>query len=436
MAASAPMCRVSIRTTDREADVSLPAHIPIGELLPAVVDLIGGDGLDGAEPQLARVCGERLDPGAPLAEYAIPDGEMLILTSTPPPVPVIRHDPSTVAADAVSELQRPAWRLSGRIAAWLLFGWATSVLTVVLGHPVLDPEAGRHPVVSGAAAALALAGAAVANRTQPAGVQTVGLGLLATAFAGLTAGLVPADQPAMSAFLLAMAATSSAALLVWRLLDCAPAVFLPLATATMMAAVATVGAVIGWWSAAAVGPGVVSAALGMLAVAPRLSVHSSGLAAAALPEALLRDRAEIAHRRLTAIAVAAGWAAALGALLTAVTTSRSAPAGVFLMIAGVSLLLRALWHHGPYGKAALSVSSAVTVTALLGLCAAEAPPSVPWLCGVLLVIAACAARRVRGGRLSPAGRRALAVLDPVLGAAVVPAACAAAGLFAGVGLPW
>jgi len=43
MATAAEFCRVSIRTADAEVDLALPADIPIGELLPAAIDLITGD---------------------------------------------------------------------------------------------------------------------------------------------------------------------------------------------------------------------------------------------------------------------------------------------------------------------------------------------------------------------------------------------------------
>ncbi len=436
MAATAAMCRVSIRTADQEADLTLPAHIPTGELLPAVVDFFDDVGLGGAEAQLTRVCGERLDPAATLAECGIPDGEMLILASVPRPVPVIRHDPSTVVADAARDTEPSARWLTGRNAARLLLGWATSALAAVLGHAALHSDAGRQPVISGTAAVLAIGAAVVANRTRSAGADAVGLGLLAVGFAGLTATQLAVDQPGMSAFLLAMAASSSASLLAWRLLRCASMVFLPLAAATMMAVAVAIGAVTGWWPAAVVGPVLSTAALGVLAVSPRLSVLGSGLTAADLPEELLTARAGIARRRLTAIAVAAGWATALGAVLTAFTTSHSASAGVFLTITGAALLLRAIRLRDPYGMGALSVSSVVVATALVGLCAVEAPPSTPWLCGVLLAIAVGATRFGRGVRLSATGRHVLSVLDPVLSAAVVPTACGAAGLFAGLGLPW
>lgn len=61
MTAADQTCQVSIRTGDRETDISLPSGIPIAELMPAVVDLIGAAQFHGTDPHLTRVCGQRLD---------------------------------------------------------------------------------------------------------------------------------------------------------------------------------------------------------------------------------------------------------------------------------------------------------------------------------------------------------------------------------------
>ena len=63
------------------SDFTLPAHVPIAELIPAVVDLTGRDDFAGSDAHLIRASGEVLDTAATLAQCAIPDGELLILTS-------------------------------------------------------------------------------------------------------------------------------------------------------------------------------------------------------------------------------------------------------------------------------------------------------------------------------------------------------------------
>ncbi|AKK29126.1 type VII secretion integral membrane protein EccD [Mycobacterium sp. EPa45] len=440
MAATDQTCRVSIRTTDREADVELPAQIPIGELMPALVDLLGADQFGGGDPHLTRVCGGRLDPAATLARYAIPDGELLILATEVRPLPITRVDPSDIVEGEITAMAQPMWRLTRSTAGWCALGWVAAVLLVFLGQPILDPEARRHPVIGALAALLMLAGAVAVHRGAPTRAGAVSLGVLAAAFAGVTAALAHPGRPGMPAFLLAMAGIASASMFAWRILSCAPSVFVSIAATAMACSSATVGAVMGWWPTATVGPMLAAASLAVLAVSARLAVHSSGLARAGLADVDLAARARAAHRRLAVVVVSAAATAALGAALTAVTTAYPVIAGTFIAIVAADLLIRASRQVGSYAVAAQMISAAVAVTVLVGLCIAEWPPSAPWLCGVLLLIAAGAigvAQRTPG-RPSAAMSRAISALELLLGAAIVPAAVAAAGAFGGltqIGLP-
>lgn len=440
MAASDQISRVSIRTADHEVDVALPAHIPIGELMPAVIDVVAMDHVAGRDPHLTRVCGERLDPVATLAECTIFDGELLILTSELPPAPITRFDPGAVVADAVTALPQPVWRLTHRTTASWALGWAGALLLVSLGRPILVSDANRYPVIGALATLVMLASAIAAYRVISAPAGAVSLGVLATAFAGVTAALADPGQPGMSTFLLAMAAIASTSLLVWRLLRCASSVFLPVATASMTAAIAAVGAVLAWWPTATVGPMMAGAALAVLAVSARIAVRSAGLATAG-PGTHVAARARVAHRHLTVIAVAAAWTAALGMVLTAVTTAHPGTAGFFIVIVVAVLLIRSCRCDDTYRTAAQAISVLIGLTTLAGLCIATAPASTPWLCGALLLIAvgAVGAAHHEPWRFTSAVRRAMSALELVLGASIAPAACAAAGLvtrLSQIGLPW
>lgn len=441
MAATDQTIQASIRTADRETDVTLPAGIPIAELMPAVVDVIGAAEFSGRDPHLTRVCGQRLDPEATLAQCTIHDGELLILTAAGAPAPISRFDASGTVADAIAALPEPTWRPTRRGAGHCVLGWAAVALLVLLGRAILDPGASRHPVVASAAALLAMTGAVAAHRTATGRVTALGLGVLAVAFAGLTAALLPLGPPATPTFLLAMAAIASTSLLAWRLLGCTPEVFLPLAVVAMAAVMTTMGAVAGCWPAEASGPMLVAASVAVLAASARLSVHSSGLAGADLADSQLEGRARLAHHRLTLIVATAAVAAALGAAVTAVTTSHSLLAATFLAIIAALLILRILRERALYRAVAQSISSVITLTVLAGLCAVDAPQSIPWLCGALVLIAAGAVWVAHRGPVhaSPAVRRAASIAELILGAAVVPGACAAAGMFgalAQIGAAW
>lgn len=380
MAATDEMCRVSIRTADHEADVMLPAHVPIAELIPAVVDLIGKDDFADTGPHLTRVSGEVLDTAATLAQCAIPDGELLMLTSVAArPARVVTFDVSTAVVDTVASLTRPSWPAANRRAGSIVLCWTTAVLLVLLVW----------------------------------------------------------GQPGLPGFLLAMSATSATSLFAWRLLDWAPLVFLPLATVAMAAAAATVGAVAGWWPPTACGPMLATASVATLAVSARLSVHSAGLSAAGTE---LDRKTRAAHRRLTVLTATAAAAAALGAGVTAVTAVRPFVAAGFIAVVGTALLLRSCRQIDPYHVVMLAIASGAAATSLVLLCAIKVPASTPWLCAGLLVVGSGAVWCRQGGRwrLAPATRRAIALLDVAVSAAVVPTAAAAAGVFEalpGIGQP-
>jgi hypothetical protein len=324
MTATDEMRRVSIRAADREVDVVLPAHVPVAELVPELVDLAGGGDLAGHDPHLTRVSGEVLGSAVTLSQCAIRDGDLLLLTSMARLESVPRFEVSTAVIDAVAS----------------------------------SPPMAAEPRERAAAA----------------------IGVLAVALAGLTAALAAPGHLGLPSFLLAMSAMSATSLSVWRLLDCAPAVFLPLAAVAMTVSAAAASAMAGWWSMSAAGPMLGLASLALLAVATRVSVRSSGLSTPDLPDTDIEARTRTARRRLTMLVVTATEGAALSAAVTAATTTRPFAAGVFIAVIGSALGLRACRTTGRW----------------------PLPPTV---------------------------RRAIAVLDLAVGAAVAPSAAAAAGAF-------
>jgi type VII secretion integral membrane protein EccD len=429
MATTDEMCRVSIRTADHEADFALPAHVPIAELIPAVVDLTGRDDFADSDPHLTRASGKALDMAATLAQCAIPDGELLILTSAAArPTPGVTFDVSTAVVEVVAGLTHLSWPTATRRAGRIVLSWTAAVLLVVLGGAMLDPNATRHAPIGAAAAVLAMTGAVAVRRDR---TLATALGALAATFAGLTAALASPDHPGLPSFLLAMSASSAVSLVTWRLLDCAPLVFLPFAAVAIAAAAATVGAVAGWWPTAAAGPMLATVSLGTLAMSARLSVHSAALSTAGLSGTDLELRTGAAHQRLTAFIVTAAAAAALGTVVTAATAFRPVAATGFIAVVGSALLLQSYRRPDPYHVVTLMVSSGIAATSLIALCALKAPVSMPWLCGGLLAVGIGAGwfGQARQRRLPSAVRRAIAVLDVAVSAAIVPSAAAAAGVF-------
>ena len=348
----------------------MPARLPIAELMPSVVDLIGCSDLTGKDVGLARVGGEVLDPASALAHHMIRDGELLLLSAAPTrPTGMPRFDTGAAIVDVVAGMAYPRKGASRRRIGRIVVCWCAAMMLVLM-----------YPGQSG-----------------------------------------------LSGFLLIMSAISATSLVAWRLLDCARLVFLPLAAVTMTAAAMTVGAVFGWWPATAVGPLLVVAALGTLTVSARLSVRGSRLAAVGLSDSELEARTRAAHHRLTLLIVTAAAAAALGTAIAAATALRPAITASFIAVVGATLSLQARHRDDLYRVGALVISSGVSATALIGLCALKIPASTTWLCAGLVVVGVCAAWLP--WRLSAGARRVIAALDLMVSAAVVPAAVGAAGMF-------
>jgi len=298
-------------------------------------------------------------------------------------------------------------------------------VAVLLGRNAFDAAAGH--VGTGCATVISALGGAVVLRRDPG--LAVTLGVVAAALAGLTAQLA---VPALPGFLLAMSAVSATSLVAWRLLDCGTGTFLPLAGMTMAAAAATLVEALGWLSPAGVGPILTTVSLAVLAGAPRLAARLSGLSVSAWPDDVER-RAATARRILTWLVMATAGASALGTLVTAVLTVRPLEASAFIATVAALLLLRSRTHPDPGRAAALVIGAGIAASAVIGLVAVRAPSATTWLCG--LPIAGAAVATTLGTAdlsLSPTADRVMSVLEYAAGAAVIPLACATAGLFAAV----
>ena len=416
---TAEMCRVSIRSAHRDTDLALPADLPICELMPTVVDVIGAD-LSGRDVRLARTGGDVLDAARSLTQCGVFDGELLILTAVAEPT---RHPPfdlGDAVADAVRRVDLSMWvgRTATTTAAVL---WSATVVAVLLMHN----DSAAATAGTGCATAISALVGAVIRRRDPG--LAVTLGVVAAALAGLTAHLAVLGLPG---FLLAMSAVSATSLVAWRLLDCGTETFLPVAAMTMAAAAATLAESLGWLSPPGVGPVLTAVSLAVLALAPRLAARLSGLSPSAWPDDV-EHRAASARRLLTSLVTATAGACALGTLVTAVLAVRPLEASALIAVAAAMLLLRIRFH--PDRAVVLAIGSGVAICAVIGLVAVRSPWAGPWLCG-LPIAGAVITTALGTADLSPSptADRVMSVAEYAAGAAVVPLACATAGLFTAI----
>lgn len=153
-------CRVSVLAPTTRVDVALPVDVPIAELVPMLLELLGEP--SPARPpvgwRLSGIAGGVLPPDTTLAELGVPDGELLRLApaSVPPPPPVFDDPIDALAATTTSDIGPSR----GRLVAALL---CTVTVAAILLPAVRLTGGDIAPVIAlGAVASLlALAGIVV-----------------------------------------------------------------------------------------------------------------------------------------------------------------------------------------------------------------------------------------------------------------------------------
>jgi type VII secretion integral membrane protein EccD len=443
----APYRRVTVLAPRATVDVALPADVPVAELVPMMLDLVG-EPVFGVRPmpwRLSGAAGAPLPPSASLAELGVPDGELLRLApDAPAPPPPVFDDP----VDALASRAGGPGRADRRFAAGalLLVCGTAAALLAAGGVDTATPRAVVATLAAGAAVGLA----AHSARSDPtdhgrlAG-RTAALAAVPFAAAAGWAALPGASGAARLVLAVAAAGTVAAAAQI-ALRVVAPA----LVAAVVAAAAAGLGgvAVLRFGSP----PSAVAAAAAALAVAagpllPRVALRLAGLprpvvpADAAelvaadrgpdlLPPEEFAERSDLARGYLAGLTGGCAAVAVAGALGAAATGGWAGPALACVVVA--VLALRSRGFADPAPARTLLGCAAVGLAGLAALTAAR-PEPLPRLvaAGVLLGVAGlglAALGRAADGT-SPVVRRAVDLLDVVLVAAAVPSAFAAMDLF-------
>jgi type VII secretion integral membrane protein EccD len=432
----------------RRIDVALPADVPLAELAPLVLDLVGEPG-PGARPdpwRFSALTGGVLPPAATLEELGVLDGEMVRLgPAAPPPPPPVFDDPVDALADlAAGTPQRSAWRA----------GAAASIATVTAAGLLAGARGGSGPAAWGGAGIGALgAVAALGLAARLARVQDStadeGRALVAAYCAvplAAAAGWAALPGPPAAHLLLAVVAAGCAAALGQVVVGAvAPA----LVAATVIAVVAATAvavrlrfdvgvpavAAVTAATALAAGPLLPRIAL-RLAGLPRpvVPADAAGLVAAdagpdLLPPADLADRARTARALLAGLSGGCAVAAAIAGPPAAASGSW---AGIVLAaVVAVVLLLRARGFADPVpARVHLCAGTAAGIT-LIALGAAAAGAGGRLIGALVLLGVAAATVLVRvPTETSPVVRRAVDIAEGVLAGAAIPLALAAADVFA------
>ena len=453
--------RVSIQLDSIHVDLVLSAFMPIGSLIPPIVDALAAQHGHRPQPvaerhQLSLPGKTAFDPSKTLAQLGIRDGAVLMLTSsstvlTPPRFDDVAEAVSVSLSATVRPLTPQAARLVGAVVASALAGTAAAVL-IRTAFDISDARRTGCATVPAAAALIALPAAVVAYRMFRDRTAALLLGLTAcgcAALAGLLA--VPGEIGAPNALLATVATATTATAM--RITGCCTTVFTALASFAIVETGATVISAVTGMPLQALGAASAAISLILIEVSAPASIMLAGLSsqvtsqheeAASTPDRL-NSRAIRANGWLTTLVAAFSAVAALGAIGAAAGSSVAADRpslGLwFAAITGGVLLLRARSHRDPARSVQLVLAGTVTLGATFVTAALAYPSRTPYLAAASMMLAAaalCLGFVTHTVTFSPIGRRSVDLLEYFALAVIVPLACWICGAYSaarGMNLP-
>lgn len=428
-------CGTALEAADGTViDLSLPAAMTVGELLPWIVDALGaGDG-PPRRWQLAFLGGGSLDESADLVQNGIHDGDLLILTGSDDQPTPDRTPMTALTVDSADDGVPTSLRVAACLGACAL-GMATLVWAG-LGN------AGWDRVVAAAAVAVSITAIAVsAPRLGLSATVVATLDVVAVASVGVLGFLVVPAGPAPANLFLAATAAGSLGVALIRASDRGRQMLLAVVTLSAVLAAAT-GLAALWPLPAPVLGAVVSAlAVGVLPLSPRLSIALAGLTPPVpgypddgedtLSGTAFDDdaRALRGHQNLVGLVAGCAAAAALGTAVLALSGLQRVTVieVAFAAAVGVALLLRSRTYASGHCRTVSAVCGFLSLTATFILVVAWCPTYGSW--SGMLAVAAGIAVIWPVTVQSPVAARIADVIEYGALAAVVPLACWLAGAF-------
>lgn len=441
--------RVSVHADGHTVDLSLPAAVPIAELMPSVLDLLrterdlGAVTATPARYQLSLPGTRPVDPSMTLAHNGIRNGALLVLTRSTTELPAPSFDDaaeavSSTLAEAARPWTRQSSRLTGAIASiWLAGLGALLMLRRSFHHDTLG--------VAVTTACVALLAAVLAGRVYREPVAAVTLGLTATGFAAAAGFLAVPDGPGPPNALLAAMAAGVVAVLAVRATGCGALTFTTVSCLALVIAVAALATVVIAGPLRVMGSLTTVVSLALLEVSARLSIAWAGLSPQ-LPARLdgrhgepapdqLRRSALRADDILTCLVVASTAASATGAVCTAfgadAAVGARSGAVSFAAITGAVLLLRARSHPDFIKTLALLAAGTVALSAAFVVAGAVLQRPVWMVAGIAAPVGAATGLGfvVPALNLSPIARRGVELVEYLAMIAIVPLACWTCGFY-------
>ncbi len=384
-------CRVAVQFDGTQADLALPGDIAVGQLIPAIYDILNWpegcrpDSSPAGAPFCLHLPGQpALDPSMTLSQLRIGEGSLLILA---PAVSRTAPPPVVYAADAVAHISDPP------PAEWTSQQSRLAALLVVI------------------------------------------------AMAGITGLMAVPDGFGAPNVLLGAASAATAAAVSTRVTCCGQTTLMALTTLGTLVTTAALGATLCAAPLPVAGMALTVLAVGVLTVPHRLAVIMSGLSryirGGLDPDSdgvdpSLWDRSRRAQRLLTALIAGASVGAALGTAAVAFGSGRRWPDCAAVAVTAALLILRSNAQPDPGQRAALLGSGILCTTVGFAGSWWEDPQLTLWLCAAAAVLALGAlwfGFDPPAAAAAPPVRRCLDVVEYLLLASLIPLFCWSSGLY-------
>ncbi|MEO3779261.1 type VII secretion integral membrane protein EccD [Micromonospora sp. B11E3] len=452
------LCRLLVVGPTSQVDVSLPTHIPLADMMPALLSALGPDladrGLEHSGWIVQRLGGPALDESSTVGDLDLLDGEVVHVRPRTDQIPPLAYDDLVDGVSAGIRKRSGLWRpQTTRVTALLLLGaW----LAAWLAAARMWPGAPRGPVLLAAIAAMCfVAGFAVVRRL--ADRATAGI-LGAACVAGTVLAALEAVAPhsplagAAGAFVprlifVGASAGTVAALLVaafvfprtgWRPVTVGLLVAWLLIVAALLL---RTRATLDWTTIAAImvvvttalRPAVPAAAFKLAGLAlPETPAEPADLQENIDPEpaAEVLTRAAAADQFMTALYAALGLVSGAAMVWLAAAPGWAAPLAAWLAAAAQILVTRPMtstWHRLALAGPALAAMATWCLTAITGRGQLAAQLAIG-CCLIMVVACGLAARIPVGRRFNPIWGRMGDLAHTAAVAALAPTVVVITGL--------
>jgi type VII secretion integral membrane protein EccD len=449
-------CRITVISSEFRADLAVPVHIPVAELLATLVSSLGRQVADEGAASggwiLQRAAEPALDPAATLAASQIRDGDILHLRTRATQLPEIAFD-DVLDAVATGVLTRTArWKAPDTASSSVALG-AAVLLIALLSTLASGPKWVAPTVTAGVAGALLLAASITLARAYRQRVGALVAASAATAFAAAAGAMAVGGTNRLVEFgaaqtLLAACAALFVAVILILTVGSGVSGLTTVITLSLLAAIGT--GVDSGTSLGTAGTSALIAAIG-LAISPVLPMLAFRLSRLPLPTIpsdatdLRRDEGTVDAAQILRQATLADQF--LGGLLGGVALATggssvllaagSVSARILAAVLGVICLLRGRLFAGRAQRVWLLAAGAVALASVLVFRAAALDPNARILAisgpaVILAIILFAMAVVLPGHRYAPPWSRTADIIESLLVLSVIPLALAVMGVYGAV----